>query len=443
MSKEKINNIFIIIIPLLIIGMVYVSLPFWIILTALIIRLVYTDKHTVGIFLLMFGGILGSTIRFEIPALPIYGLMLNFMGLVLIWDLFKYFKAETSSIHGMLIILIFFLLSFILSPNTHDYGATNKIIAIIQNGLIMLFCYYAIISTPKFDNEGITQLLFLLTIMFLVHNMNLLGIKPHGLFDFEWQRKGTELFLRGGKEELYVKFVNYQVVGMNALYGVCLYISQLHLNKNKAIIYSLIGLLLVLSSGARQAIFGFFIIIVLRYVFFNEETIQDSNISKKIRYIITAVAIGYILLLLLQTLNLGYINDTISEGDRGREMLRLMGWNLFLKYPIFGAGIGGFNHAYPGMLYPHNMIIEVLCECGIFGLVFLLYMVIIHLRKQQMNLLFLTRNNSFLFLILSVLGIRMMVSDSLGAGIELFSAIFACSISAREIDYENNFEECE
>lgn len=437
MNSDKIDNIFLVIIPLLIWGAVYGRIPIWIVLAALLIRLLYTDRHTVGIFLLMFGGILGSTIRFEIPGLPIYGLMLNFLGIVLIWDLFKYFKTEKSSIQSMIIVLLFFLLSFLLSQNTNDYGATNKIVAILQNGLIMLFCYYAIISTPKFDNESISQCLFLLVILFLVHNMNLLGIKPHGLFDYEWQRKGGELFFMRNNDELYHKFVNYQVVGMNALYGVCLYISQLHFNKYKAIFYSIIGLQLVLSSGARQAIFGLLIIIVLRYIFFNENSIQEFNIAKKVKYMVIGLAIGYVLLLILQTLNLGYINDTLSEGDLGRDRLRLMGWNLFLKYPIFGTGIGGFNHAYPGMLYPHNLIIELLCECGVFGVLFLLYMIIRHFRKQQMNLLFLTRNNSFLFLILAVLGIRMMVSDSLGAGVELFSAIFACSITAREVELDS------
>lgn len=438
-NTEKISNIFFVVIPLLILGVIYSSIPFWMVLTALLIRLLYTDKHTVGIFLLMFGGVLGSTIRFEIPSLPIYGLMLNILGIALIWDLFKYFKKETSSIQSMIIVLLFFFLSFLLSQNTNDHVATNKIGAVLQNGLIMLFCYYAIINTPKFDNEGITQSLFLLTILFLVHNMNLLGIHPHGIFDYEWLREGTEVFFWGQNDDLYKKFVNYQVVGMNALYGVCLYSSQMHVNKYRAFLYSIIGLQLVLTSGARQAIFGFFIIIVLRYILFNESNVRESNISNKIKYLVFGLAIGYVFILLLQSLNLGYINETLSEGDRGREVLRLMGWNLFLKYPIFGSGIGGFNHAYPGMLYPHNLIIELLCECGVFGVLFLLYMTINHFRRQQMNLLFLTRNNSFLFLILAVLGIRMMVSDSLGAGIELFSAIFACSITAREVDFEKDY----
>lgn len=428
--KESINLIFLVLILLMVIGITFNLLPFWIVLAALVVRLFYTSKHTIGVFLLLFGGILGSTIRFEIPSLPIYGLVLNLIGLLLISSQFKNFKYESVSILMMFTVLIYFFFSYILSPNISDYRAIDKISSIILNGLLTFFAYYTIVHSSKIDNESLTQSLFLLTILFLVHNMNLLGISPTSFFDYEWQRKGAAALLRSmDNETIYVKFVNYQIVGMNALWGLCMYLSQLTLNKKKAIVYTFITLQLVFTSGARQAILGFFIIIFLYCTLFNGKGLQLVNISKKFKYIIGGCFFVYVLFHLLPLLGIEYLTETLSEGDKGREMLRLMGWNLFLKYPLFGAGIGGFNHAYPGMLYPHNFIIEILCECGIIGVLFLLLILVFYFRYQRINLFYLTQNQSFIFLILAAIGIRVMVSGDLTISIGLFSIIFACTFS--------------
>lgn len=435
--SEKINKFFIVLIPILVVGVGLNIIPFIVVLLALCVRLFNSDKHTAGIFLLLFGGILGSTIRFEFPVIPVYGLALNFIGLALIWDQFKFFKKESSSIQLMLFVLLYFFLAFIFSPNTNDYGATNKIIGIIQNGILMLFGYYAFIHSPKINNEILTQSLFFVTMLFLIHNMNLLGIAPSNLFDYEWQRKGSELVFKvQDNGETYRKFVNYQVVGMNALFGVCIYLSQLNINIRKALFYSIVGLQLVLTSGARQAIFGYFIVVILSLVVFNKDNLASNNFGNKLKYLFGGAILVLISFVVLQFLDLEFLTQTISEGDKGRDMLKVMGWNLFYQYPIFGAGIAGFNHAYPGMLYPHNFFIEVLCECGVFGAALLLVTVIYHFSRQRLSLLYLTRNGSFIFLIMAVTGIRMMVSNDLGSSIELFSIVFACSLTANEISDE-------
>lgn len=432
--SDKINNLIIILLPILVIGVGLNGIPFIVVLLALILRLIYTDRHTAGIFLLLFGGILGSTIRFEIPAIPVYGLVLNFLGLMLIWDEFKYFKLEKSSIQLMIFVLLFFLLSFILSPNIGDQRGVDKIIGIIQNGVFMMFAYYALIHSPKINNEVLTQSLFIVTLIFLVHNMNLLGMSPNNLFDYEWQRKGYENMLSiMDNSDKFKKFVNYQVVGMNALFGVCIYLSQITISIRKAFYYSLIGLQLVLTSGARQAIFGFFIIIILCLTVFNRANLGISKSGKKIKLFIVATFLSIISFEILQMLNIEFLSESLSEGDKGREMLTTKGWHLFLRYPIFGSGIAGFNHNYPGLLYPHNFFIEILCECGIFGVIILTTTVIYHLAHQKINLLYLTRNGSFIFLIMTVTLIRMMVSNDLSSSIEIFSIVFACSFTANEI----------
>lgn len=48
-----------------------------------------------------------------------------------------------------------------------------------MNGAMMFVAYYTIVHSSKIENEILTQCLFLASILFLVHNMNLLGIRPN------------------------------------------------------------------------------------------------------------------------------------------------------------------------------------------------------------------------------------------------------------------------
>ena len=212
---------------------------------------------------------------------------------------------------------------------------------------------------------------------------------------------------------------------MTALMAIAVFISQSCNKIIKTFVYLIITLYMVMLSGARQAIFGFFIIIILRQVFLNKKN-DEKNKSFSIGKIVCSVALLFFGLLILQNLDIGFLNETLESGDEGRQSLREAALALFIEHPFLGTGIGGFQH-YTYMLYPHNFIYEVLCECGIVGMLFLIILVVNHFKTQKINILFLTSNNSFLFLIIIVIVVRAMVSADLSYSIELFSAVFACS----------------
>lgn len=127
-----------------------------------------------------------------------------------------------------------FFLAYVLSPNINDIRATTKIQGLIMNGAMMFVAYYTIVHSSKIENEILTQCLFLASILFLVHNMNLLGIRPNNFFDYEWHRKGAGLLLGMKNDDLYMKFVNYQVVGMNTLFGISMYLAKLKIQNLKS-----------------------------------------------------------------------------------------------------------------------------------------------------------------------------------------------------------------
>lgn len=423
--EKALNKLTVCLLPLFILGITFTKIPFIVVLAFLLIRLMATDRDTCGVFLLMFGGAIGGYVRQKYPFMPVYGLLFQFYGLFLLRNYFLSKRRENQGFKYLLVLMIYFLLNFALSPNTGDVYAQNKIFGMIQTALFMYVGYYALIRSHRFNNESFGQLLLLSSILFFVYNMELLSIRPSGLFDYTWFRFSTEGIKMN--DPMMEKVINYHIVGMNSLFALSFIISQHDIKKTTLFYYSILATQLVLFSGARQAIFGLIIIFALRYYF------KSGNVGVrrgKLKYLVSAIVLLYLSVSLLELLDLDYINNTLSEGDEGRSLLSDLAIALFLKYPIFGSGIGGFQHNV-FMMYPHNFFLEVLCECGILGLLLLSYVVFSFVRKHKINLFYLTKNNTFFFIILIALLARCMVSADLSYSIQLFSAIFACSTDDR------------
>ena len=423
--EKALNKLTVCLLPLFILGITFTKIPFIVVLAFLLIRLMATDRDTCGIFLLMFGGAIGGYVRQKYPFMPVYGLLFQFYGLYLLRNYFLSKRYKKQGFKYLLVLMIYFLLNFALSPNTGDVYAQNKIFGMIQTALFMYVGYYALIRSHRFNNESFGQLLFLSSILFFVYNMELLGIRPSGLFDYTWFRSCTEGLKMD--DPMMEKVISYHIVGMNSLFALSFIISQHDIKKTTLLYYSILATQLVLFSGARQAIFGLIIIFAIRYYF------KSGNVGVrrgKLKYFVSAIVLLYLSVSLLELLDLDYINNTLSEGDEGRSLLSDLAIALFLKYPILGSGIGGFQHNV-FMMYPHNFFLEVLCECGILGLLLLSYVVFSFVRKHKINLFYLTKNNTFFFIILIALMARCMVSADLSYSIQLFSAIFACSTDDR------------
>ena len=423
--EKALNKLTVCLLPLFILGITFAKIPFIVVLAFLLIRLMATDRDTCGVFLLMFGGAIGGYVRQKYPFMPVYGLLFQFYGLFLLRNYFLSKRHENQGFKYLLVLMIYFLLNFALSPNTGDVYAQNKIFGMIQTALFMYVGYYALIRSHRFNNESFGQLLLLSSILFFVYNMELLSIRPSGLFDYTWFRFSTEGIKMN--DPMMEKVISYHIVGMNSLFALSFIISQHDIKKTTLFYYSILATQLVLFSGARQAIFGLIIIFALRYYF------KSGNVGVrrgKLKYLVSAIVLLYLSVSLLELLDLDYINNTLSEGDEGRSVLSDLAIALFLKYPIFGSGIGGFQHNV-FMMYPHNFFLEVLCECGILGLLLLSYVVFSFVRKHKINLFYLTKNNTFFFIILIALMARCMVSADLSYSIQLFSAIFACSTDDR------------
>ena len=117
MKNNNIRKAFYAILPLLIIGITLGYTSFPIALLCLVGMLGCTTRHTIGFFLVTYGGPLGGCIRTMYPSLPIYGLLLQLIGFILLWDVIGgLLKKNTSAIAYLFVTLAIFGIFYLLGP---------------------------------------------------------------------------------------------------------------------------------------------------------------------------------------------------------------------------------------------------------------------------------------------------------------------------------------
>lgn len=422
MLKKSIGTAYYFIIPLLILGLSQGYTTFPVTVLALLPLVFLTERHTVGLFFLMYGGPVGGIIRAMYPSIPIYGLLLQLIGVILMWDLVSdLFRKSGRSLLGMLLILAVFGFFYLIGPR--DAAAQEKFTLMITHGLTMVLGYYAFCRSKRLDVEGLARILLIAALCMYAFCVDFYHLNPGVLTDYNWFREQSMAYYYSMDHEHML--VGYQHIGMLILYAASIYLSQLELKRGGAIFYALCAFQMVMVSGCRQAIFGFFIVVAMRLTIFRASNLQKKgNLGKLLWSAVGLMVVLLFMLVILENSSSSVVTDTLAEGDTGRQLLTLQALNIFQNNPLTGAGIGGFQ-AITGEGWPHNFFLELLCETGLLGTLVLLIITIATLVKKKAGLMYLTESKLFYFLILFALFFRVMVSSDLTESIELFSAVVA------------------
>ncbi|MBO7144308.1 MAG: O-antigen ligase family protein [Salinivirgaceae bacterium] len=425
MPKSSLFKAYYIFIPLLLIGISLGYTNFNIAFATLLPLLFMTNRHTIGIFLIMYGGPFGGVIRTMYPFLPVYGLLFQLIGFLLIWDLITdLFRNNLRALGLMALLLSVFGIFYIIGPQ--DKWAIDKYSAMCNNGFIMVFCYYAYCRSSVVEAEGLLLLLFVAAVCMFAYMVSVLNLRPGLIYDYNWFRTQITALDReyreyGGTNAV----VTYQHIGMLVAYAVAIVLSQVKIKKGVAILFIICGLHATLMSGCRQAVLAIVIVVTLRAVVFTVSNLQQRMSIARVVWMSTGLIVAFFAInILLENVQSDAITNTLEEGDAGREEQYLDAWNIFLKHPIYGAGIGGYQ-AITGDTWPHNFFLEALCETGLVGTITIIAIAIVVLVRKRTGLFFLTESNMFYFLLFIPLFIRIMVSCDFRESIELFSAIFA------------------
>lgn len=390
-------------------------------LLLLIIRLLKCNKDTAGIFLLLFGGLLGGIIRQLYPFLPIYGLLVMGFGGVLLNKYLSSLFKNTVSIVLLFALFGIFVFAFTYGPMT--VFAKDKLLYIIMFGIMKFYAFYCMCKSRTLSNGSIGELLVLLSILGITICLRLYGYQPpNDLLDFEWFRNGYGTYVRVNDEE---PLIGYQVIGQNALYALAFFMTSVNCTKLTKLLSIIVCIVLTLISGARQSILGVVILFIAYYAMFKGE-----NIAKKLKYIFLGSIVVVGILAVFSQLENSIVSglfDT-SQGNlyeqSSRELNFITAIILFEQNPLFGVGLGGYEVTGIGP-YPHNFILEVLCECGIVGMCLIIFVLLIKLSTCRINIRYRLPNGSFYFLIILCLLIRSSVSEDLTESIGLFMSILA------------------
>ena len=416
---NRFDYLSIIILLFLLLGIYFGYSVFPVCLAFLLLSLCRFDKDTVGVFLLMFGGQIGGITRTYYPFLPIYGILLNLVGIYLLRGYFNNFLSDCKKgIHYFLMVCVVFFIFYLLGDRS-DY-ASSKMYNIVFHGSVMLFGYYVYLKSRNVNNFNLGYILVLTSITYISFVINYYSFSVGSIIDYEWFRQSSMAYDYVNEDNI---ILGYQEVGMVSLFGIGIVISDLKFNVKQAIALAIIAFQIIMISGARQAIFGFVIIIFLRFVFFNETRKSMKVISAIIGFIVCSLFVYWILLHGGEK-----AASTLSSGESDRDLIFIDAIRIFYTSPVFGVGLGGFatNTMIDKIAWPHNFFLEILCETGIIGSVLLFVFVLNYWLKNQVSLKLLTVHNSFFFLVVAVLFLRVMVSSDLGESIELFSAAFIC-----------------
>lgn len=386
----------------------------------------FTDKDTLGVFLLMFGGAIGGMTRTMYPSIPIYGVILNFLGLCLLMLDIKKYNVKTAYMY-MFPALLLFAFSYVIGPRL-PYS-NDKIISIVINSVLWIIAYRCIISSESFSYIRFAQLLLMVSVLALVFIMNNYGFAgPTSFFDYSWFRNECVAYDHMDDSKI---MVGYQQIGMDALYAIAFLLAKKRPKAVETLIYFLIGFQVIMTSGARQAIVGIAIVVFFKVLFL-------SNLKRAAKvWLFSALLIGlfsYAAILIRSDMDWisGMFNvqsgaDVMEASGRANAILGAQA--CISSHPILGAGLGGFelygsNDGFNDDSYPHNIILEILCETGVVGLVILIAICWLFIKRNKVTIRFETQNGLYFALFIIAMLCRFFFSSDLTNSIGVFCGLF-------------------
>lgn len=192
---------------------------------------------------------------------------------------------------------------------------------------------------------------------------------------------------------------NYATVMSLSLPFLYLFCKQNKINKFVELIISLLIFFSIILTGSRTGYFVVFIYIIYRFC-------QIEEIEKKILIILSAVIVIFYLFLLYYNELSNLANSALNLSNETRLII----WKATLKgcedY-IFGSGPGTSIYLVEKycnlFLPPHNFILEIMCEFGVFGVISFIYIVTKTLIGKVKNSATIYNKTSALFFIILLL----------------------------------------
>ena len=347
-------------------------------------------------------------------------LILIVAGLLLISKDIIQLKADIfKKMVPLLYILLGFAITYIYAPK--GYYSGYKIVAVLINGIAYFLFLAVFIRTNNFNNIRFSLFLLFLFIFF-VKMAYIKGVisNPQSIIDFGFIRRNLDDSLNLG-----IRYTGYHQFGALALFAIIFLLAGTKKLNLLHIFIIITSIYFGFLSGARQMIFGIFVILIV-------------YIIKYFKNNLTIIIPTFIFIFAFSTLSLSeikipFISDLLLSNEvykeaYGRSDLYSEALNIFKENPLLGVGIGGFDPTGSTRDYPHNILLEILAEGGVF-MVSIIIVTIYYVKKRSGYKWWdITENGTvFLFLIIGFV-IRAVSSSDLIENIVLISALMAIGI---------------
>ncbi|WP_147384217.1 O-antigen ligase family protein [Maribellus luteus] len=372
-------------------------------ISAAIVLLLYAN-HSIGAFF--------KFVQFPIPG----AIVTLLLGILFIRkEIYSLVRSNSYSIIYFIIVIVICLFAFLYGP-VHSYSIA-KLITITFKGSVSLIAFL-LITSRNFSNRNVAEILAIICLLYLAMAFQYARFPhPTSVFDFSFFRQTAVLNMHDDNSIS----ISYHHLGLTSMMGIAflIYGNNKSVVTKTNIILFILFLYIILLSQARQAILGTTILIGAKMFLSSNKPTITKTLRLSLFFLFAIV-----LLQLIKTTEMQN-SLTFNQGiEKAINRDFADAFSIIKQYPIFGKGLGGYSST--GLRnYPHNIILEILCEFGIIGFILLTFTVMSYVMLKKFSITYFTQNKSFYMLIIIAFFIRALISSDLTENIALFSALFA------------------
>lgn len=390
---------------------------FPIVSVAIVLAILRMNKTTLGLSLILFIphilGVLFAILNLSVR--PFYVCII--LASLLLGHSFFIQKGSSKSLFYFIILIVLFTIWYLWGPR-HSYSSM-KLIYIVFLGLFGLLSMKYYIERNDVQITKIVILLCLISISYICLGISFFQIsKPHGLLDISFIRDSFYLIMR----EDTIPF-SYHAIGNTALMGLALLLCKQQDEFNAFLKYSILLFLIiiVIISQARQALLGTFILFYFRIF------IRNRNVAKRL------LMIGLITLFIYWGIsNLSNFSEvfsstiqaTTTENAINRDYEKA--FTMIKQSPILGSGLGGYSLT-GKRDYPHNLLLELLCEMGVLGTFLVIVVTFLPIIPRIKRIFSPTRSGIIPFIFILPYFVRSMSSSDLTESILFLTMLITIS----------------
>ena len=399
---------------------IYIPLPngtmFLLTLAGIFLTLGTMNAPSRGLALMLFSGnFFGNIFTLWNINFPAY-ILCVLIGFFHVRRYYRSFLHEQAIIITFVILLLFFGFTFLIGP-MHAYSQ-QKILYITVIGSVSLLAWTVSIQSPDIELDKQAQYLLFISLGYISIAYEFYDFRrPASPLDFNFFRESFTFVTRKLEESMNF---TYQTVGISAMYAVAFIIGKVRPRLGKSpllLITLLLSVGIILIAQARQAIFGFLILLLARIML----DMRTKSYIKMFRLIVLACFAVFLLTNVKSDVMEKSLHATNSTDFFNRDYENV-GDAVSNRSIFFGTGLGGYSQN-GQRAYPHNIALEIYYETGILGVIFISGLLLFSLFTRQSPFNRITRSEFYILIPVTGFFVKAIISSDLTENIAFLTAL--------------------